>query len=205
MFVLGITGGIGTGKTTVASIVKAAGIPVLDADQISHELTSNPGPTLDKVFAAFGEELKNEAGTLDRSKMADVVFHNKRALDQLESIIHEDVMNYIIAELEEARKNKVRVIALDVPIPVKHGFLDQADLVWVVTCSEEKRINRLIRRGLSQEDAERRLAIQMTDAEYEAVGDFVISNDGSLEELYKKVREQLKFELESRGIKLAGL
>ncbi|HHU03452.1 MAG TPA: dephospho-CoA kinase [Fastidiosipila sp.] len=205
MFVLGITGGIGTGKTTVASIVKAAGIPVLDADQISHELTSNPGPTLDKVFAAFGEELKNEAGTLDRSKMADVVFHNKRALDQLESIIHEDVMNYIIAELEEARKNKVRVIALDVPIPVKHGFLDQADLVWVVTCSEEKRINRLIRRGLSREDAERRLAIQMTDAEYEAVGDFVISNDGSLEELYKKVREQLKFELESRGIKLAGL
>lgn len=205
MFVLGITGGIGTGKTTVASIVKAAGIPVLDADQISHELTSNPGPTLDKVFAAFGEELKNEAGTLDRSKMADVVFHNKRALDQLESIIHEDVMNYIIAELEEARKNKVRVIALDVPIPVKHGFLDQADLIWVVTCSEEKRINRLIRRGLSREDAERRLAIQMTDAEYEAVGDFVISNDGSLEELYKKVREQLKFELESRGIKLAGL
>ncbi|MDD2363557.1 MAG: dephospho-CoA kinase [Eubacteriales bacterium] len=205
MFVLGITGGIGTGKTTVASIVKAAGIPVLDADQISHELTSNPGPTLDKVFAAFGEELKNEAGTLDRSKMADLVFHNKRALDQLESIIHEDVMNYIIAELEEARKNKVRVIALDVPIPVKHGFLDQADLVWVVTCSEEKRINRLIRRGLSREDAERRLAIQMTDAEYEAVGDFVISNDGSLEELYKKVREQLKFELESRGIKLAGL
>lgn len=205
MFVLGITGGIGTGKTTVASIVKAAGIPVLDADQISHELTSNPGPTLDKVFAAFGEELKNEAGTLDRSKMADVVFHNKRALDQLESIIHEDVMNYIIAKLEEARKNKVRVIALDVPIPVKHGFLDQADLVWVVTCSEEKRINRLIRRGLSREDAERRLAIQMTDAEYEAVGDFVISNDGSLEELYKKVREQLKFELESRGIKLAGL
>ena len=205
MFVLGITGGIGTGKTTVASIVKAAGIPVLDADQISHELTSNPGPTLDKVFATFGEELKNEAGTLDRSKMADVVFHNKRALDQLESIIHEDVMNYIIAELEEARKNKVRVIALDVPIPVKHGFLDQADLVWVVTCSEEKRINRLIRRGLSREDAERRLAIQMTDAEYEAVGDFVISNDGSLEELYKKVREQLKFELESRGIKLAGL
>lgn len=205
MFVLGITGGIGTGKTTVASIVKAAGIPVLDADQISHELTSNSGPTLDKVFAAFGEELKNEAGTLDRSKMADLVFHNKRALDQLESIIHEDVMNYIIAELEEARKNKVRVIALDVPIPVKHGFLDQADLVWVVTCSEEKRINRLIRRGLSREDAERRLAIQMTDAEYEAVGDFVISNDGSLEELYKKVREQLKFELESRGIKLAGL
>lgn len=205
MFVLGITGGIGTGKTTVASIVKAAGIPVLDADQISHELTSNPGPTLDKVFAAFGEELKNEAGTLDRSKMADLVFHNKRALDQLESIIHEDVMNYIIAELEEARKNKVRVIALDVPIPVKHGFLDQADLVWVVTCSEEKRISRLIRRGLSREDAERRLAIQMTDAEYEAVGDFVISNDGSLEELYKKVREQLKFELESRGIKLAGL
>lgn len=205
MFVLGITGGIGTGKTTVASIVKAAGIPVLDADQISHELTSNPGPTLDKVFAAFGEELKNEAGTLDRSKMADVVFHNKRALDQLESIIHEDVMNYIIAKLEEARKNKVRVIALDVPIPVKHGFLDQADLVWVVTCSEEKRINRLIRRGLSREDAERRLAIQMTDAEYEAVGGFVISNDGSLEELYKKVREQLKFELESRGIKLAGL
>ncbi len=205
MFVLGITGGIGTGKTTVASIVKAAGVPVLDADQISHELTSNPGPTLDKVFATFGEELRNEDCTLDRSKMADLVFQNKRALDQLESIIHEDVMNYIMAELEEARKNKVRVIALDVPIPVKHGFLDQADLVWVVTCSEEKRINRLIRRGLSREDAERRLAIQMTDAEYEAVGDYVISNDGSLEELFKKVREQLKFEVESRGIKLAGL
>ena len=69
MFVLGITGGIGTGKTTVASIVRAAGIPVLDADQISHELTNNPGPTLDKIFEIFGEALKNEAGTLDRAKI----------------------------------------------------------------------------------------------------------------------------------------
>ncbi|MDD2426815.1 MAG: dephospho-CoA kinase [Eubacteriales bacterium] len=205
MFVIGITGGIGTGKTTVASIVKAVGIPVLDADQISHELTDKPSPTLDKIFAVFGEDLKNEAGTLDRSKMADLVFQNKRALDQLESIVHEDVMNFIISELNQARRTKTRVIALDVPIPVKHGFLDQSDLVWVVTCSREKRIQRLMRRGLSQEDAERRLAVQMTDEEYQAIADYVIDNNGSLEELYQKVRSRLKLELESRGIKLAGL
>ena len=105
MFVLGITGGIGTGKTTVASIVKAAGIPVLDADKISHDLTNNPGPTLDKIFEIFGEEIKNEAGTLDRTKMADLVFKNKRSLDQLENILHDDVMNYFVAELDEARSN----------------------------------------------------------------------------------------------------
>lgn len=205
MFVLGITGGIGSGKTTVASIVKAAGIPVLDADQISHELTNNPGPTLDKIFEVFGEELRNEDNTLDRAKMADLVFKNKRALDQLESIVHEDVMNYIVSGLEEARKKKTRVMALDVPIPVKYGFLDQSDLVWVVSCSKEKRIQRLMRRGLSQEDAERRLTVQMTDEEYAAIGDYVIENNGSLEELYQKVRERLKIELEARGINLAGL
>jgi dephospho-CoA kinase len=205
MFVLGITGGIGTGKTTVASIVKAAGIPVLDADKISHDLTNNPGPTLDKIFEIFGEEVKNEAGTLDRTKMADLVFKNKRSLDQLENILHEDVMNYIVAELDEARRKKMRVIALDVPIPVKHGFLDRSDLVWVVSCSEEKRIQRLMRRGLSREDAERRLAVQMTDEEYQAIADYVIDNNGSLEDLYQNVRCQLKTELEARGIKLPAL
>ena len=205
MFVLGITGGIGSGKTTVASIVKAAGVPVLDADKISHELTNNPGPTLDKIFEAFGDELRNEDGTLDRAQMADIVFKNKRALDQLEKIVHEDVMNYIISELEAASKKKTRVVALDVPIPVKQGFLDQADLVWVVSCSREKRIQRLMRRGLSREDAERRLTVQMTDEEYKAIANYVIDNNGSLEELYHQVRERLKTELEARGIKLASL
>ena len=205
MFVLGITGGIGTGKTTVASIVKAAGIPVLDADKISHDLTNNPGPTLDKIFEIFGEEVKNEAGTLDRTKMADLVFKNKRSLDQLENILHDDVMNYFVAELDEARRKKMRVIALDVPIPVKHGFLDRSDLVWVVSCSEEKRMQRLMRRGLSREDAERRLAVQMTDEEYQAIADYVIDNNGSLEDLYQNVRCQLKTELEARGIKLPAL
>ncbi|NLV98998.1 MAG: dephospho-CoA kinase [Clostridiaceae bacterium] len=205
MFVLGITGGIGTGKTTVASIVKAAGIPVLDADKISHELTNNPGPTLDKIFSIFGEELKNEAGTLDREKMADLVFQNKRALDQLENIVHEDVINHIVSELDEAARKKLRVIALDVPIPVKFGFLDRSDLVWVVSCAEEKRIQRLMRRGLSREDAERRLTVQMTDEEYQSIADYVIDNNGSLEDLYQKVRCQLKAELEARGIKLPGL
>lgn len=205
MFVLGITGGIGTGKTTVASIVKAAGIPVLDADQISHELTNNPGPTLDKIFEIFGETLKNEAGTLDRAKMADLVFQNKRALDQLENIVHEAVIQHIVAELDAAGRKKVRVIALDVPLPVKYGFLDRSDLVWVVTCSEEKRIQRLMRRGLSREDAERRLTVQMTDEEYQSIADYIIDNNGSLEDLYRKVRTQLKTELEARGIKLASL
>jgi dephospho-CoA kinase len=205
MFVLGITGGIGTGKTTVASIVRAAGIPVLDADQISHELTNNPGPTLDKIFEIFGEALKNEAGTLDRAKMADLVFQNKRALDQLENIVHEAVIQHIVSELDAAGRKKVRVIALDVPLPVKYGFLDRSDLVWVVTCSEEKRIQRLMRRGLSREDAERRLTVQMTDEEYQSIADYIIDNNGSLEDLYRKVRTQLKTELEARGIKLAAL
>ncbi len=205
MFVLGITGGIGTGKSTVASIFRAAGIPVIDADAIAHELTSSPGETTGKIARALGSDLLDADGALDRERVASLAFTNKRFLDSLSAIIHEDVIRTMDEKLEQGRRNKAKVMALDVPLPVKRGFLDVCDQVWTVTANKDLRLKRLLRRGMDEAEAERRMMVQMTREEYSALAAHEIDNNGSLIELEEQVLRLLRDELGQRGIQVPGL
>ncbi|NLA95385.1 MAG: dephospho-CoA kinase [Clostridiaceae bacterium] len=205
MFVLGITGGIGTGKSTVASILRAVGIPVIDADAIAHELTLSAGGTTGKIAQALGSDLLDADGALDRERVASLAFTNKRFLDTLSAIIHEDVIRAMDEKLEQARRNKTKVIALDVPLPVKRGFLDVCDQVWAVNSSRDLRLKRLQRRGMDEAEAERRMLVQMTREEYGALAVHEIDNNGSLIELEDRVLQLLRDELGQRGIQVPGL
>lgn len=185
--------------------MRALGIQVIDADAIAHQLTSGPGETLEKIASVLGEGLLDERGGLDRAKVAALAFSDKRFLDTLSGIVHEEVIRSIDEQLEEARERKVQAIALDVPIPVQRGFLDVCDQVWTVTADQAIRLGRLQKRGMDPAEALRRMEIQMTPDEYRAIASHEIVNNGTLIELEERVRALLMAELGERGIRIPGL
>ncbi len=205
MFVLGITGGIGSGKSTVASICRAAGLTVIDADQIAREVTEKPSETTRYIEEIFGSEIIREDGALDRQRMSNLVFNDKRFLDKLSSIIHEKVIDIMEERLCEAEKKKIKAVVLDVPIPVKRGFIDLCDQIWTVFADPEIRKNRLLKRGMSEHDIERRMRVQMSPEEYRKIAQHEITNNGTFQELEHQVQSLLKQELGIRGIPIPGL
>ena len=202
MFVLGITGPIGSGKSTVSKIFADKEILVLDADQISRDVTAAEGAAIDEIEEAFGPKAISSDRSLNRKYMADVVFKDNRKLDQLSSIIHKHVFIVMDKALEEQKKLKTKLVVLDVPIPVNKGFVDHCDQIWAVTCEDHIRLERLIDRGMTKEDALRRIAVQMTNDEYAALGDHVIDNSGTPDELNEAVSALIKTELNERGIRI---
>lgn len=201
MFVIGITGGIGSGKSTVAKICAQTGYPVLDADSISREVTSSGGRAMPAIIERFGAGMLAADGGLDRQKMAELVFKDRRSLDQLSQIIHQQVLADMAERIEKHREASIKAIFLDVPIPVRQGFLDKCDQVWVVWSDEAIRIRRLIERGMTEADARRRIAMQMTDDEYKALASHLIENNSGYAVLLRQVRDLLTQELGQRGIR----
>jgi len=202
MFVLGITGPIGSGKSTVSKYFGDREIVVLDADQISRDVTASEGDAIAQIEEEFGSKAINADRSLNRKYMADVVFKDNRKLDQLSSIIHKHVFIVMDKVLEEQKKLKTKLVVLDVPIPVNKGFVDHCDQIWAVTCEDHIRLQRLLDRGMSKEDALRRIAVQMTNDEYAALGDHVIDNSGTVDELNGKIEDLIKSELNERGIRV---
>ncbi|MBO6192878.1 MAG: dephospho-CoA kinase [Clostridiales bacterium] len=202
MFVLGITGPIGSGKSTVSRYFGDREIVVLDADQISRDVTASEGDAIAEIEEEFGSKAINADRSLNRKYMADVVFKDNRKLDQLSSIIHKHVFIVMDKVLEEQKKLKTKLVVLDVPIPVNKGFVDHCDQIWAVTCEDHIRLQRLLDRGMSKEDALRRIAVQMTNDEYAALGDHVIDNSGTFDELNGKIEDLIKSELNERGIRV---
>ncbi|MBO4637160.1 MAG: dephospho-CoA kinase [Clostridiales bacterium] len=202
MFVLGITGGIGSGKSSVAAILRDRGLRVLDADEISREVTSVGGLALDEIREVFGPKAIDSTGAMNRRYISSVVFSDNRKLDLLSSIIHKHVFEYMYAEMEKETAKKTRCIVLDVPIPVKKGFVDHCNSIWVVTCDTDIRVGRLVDRGMDRAEALRRIAVQMTDEEYSELADHVIDNSGTPEELNEQVEKLIVSELHERGIRI---
>lgn len=202
MFVIGITGGIGCGKSTVAGICGEYGLPVIDADDISKTVTSKGGKAIPEIIEAFGRKILDTDGGLDRTKMAGLVFKDRRLLDELSRIVHKHVTEEMTAKVEKLRESKCKAVVLDVPIPVRKGFLDICDQVWVVWSDDDVRMSRLAARGMDNEEVKRRMTYQMTRTEYEAIGDILIDNSGSTEELKQKVVDILNEQLHMRGIKI---
>ena len=201
MFVIGVTGGIGCGKSEVANICRDYGLNIIDADEISRNVTTSHGAAIAEIEQVFGKKMITEDGSLNRKAMSDLVFKNKRSLDQLSSIIHKYVVEEMRNQVETLKKKKCKAVVLDVPIPVKNGFLDICDQVWVVWADDELRISRLNQRGMTTVDARRRIKSQMTKEDYEAIADKTILNNDSLDTLRKNVVLLLDEELHMRGIK----
>ena len=201
MFVLGITGGIGSGKSTVSRILEDRGLLVLDADEISRQVTAAGGKAVPVIAELFGPRAVLSDGSMNRKYVSGIVFEDKQGLDMLSAIVHK----YVFAEMEERlgreREKGTKCVVLDVPIPVNR-FVDLCNQIWVVTCDIDVRLARLEKRGMPKGEALRRIEMQMTDDEYCELGDFAIDNSWDLDELKSKVDKLIKEQLHERGIRI---
>lgn len=182
--VIGISGGMGSGKSSVTQIMADLGAQVVDADEISHTVTEGNKPAVYEIAAAFGNRFVDMYGRLNRPLLAKHVFGDREKLDKLEAIVHKYVVAEMDAQVKLFREMGYGVLVMDVPIPVKRGFLDNVDQVWIVDADTETRIDRVIRRSnITREQAESRIASQLSREEYLTLADVVIPNNGSLQEL----------------------
>jgi dephospho-CoA kinase len=176
VLMIGLTGGIGSGKSTVAALLAAHGARVVDADRIAREVMEPGTPGLAAVAAEFGERVLTPAGALDRAALAALVFGDAAARARLDALVH-PLVRARAAELVAAAPADA-VVVQDVPLLVETGQTGSFDLVLVVETDVESRVARLVDRGLSAEDARARIASQATDEQRRAVADVVLRNDG---------------------------
>ena len=195
MFIIGLTGGIGSGKSTVARILQKLGAEVIYADDIAKEITEPGMPAYRKIIEYFGEDIIGEDNRINRKKLADIVFSNSGELQRLNEMTHSIVVDVIAKLIDEYRDSGKELVVVEAIVPVEHGFLDVVDTVWVVLANESVRIDRVMERnGLTYEEAKKRIRSQMSDEMYISIADKIIYNDGSLKELEEKVRGLLRDE-----------
>ena len=185
MLRIGLTGGIGSGKSTVAGLLAARGARIVDADRIAREVVEPGTPGLEAVVAAFGQEVLTPEGALDRPALAVVVFADPDARRRLDGIVH-PLVRARAAELVAAAPPDAGVVQ-DVPLLVETGQAGSYDLVLVVEADLDTRVRRLVGRGLSEEDARARIAAQTSDEQRRAVADVVLDNSRTVEDLEAQV------------------
>jgi len=196
MRIIGLTGGIACGKSTVAGWLKEIGAAIIDADAISRELTGPAGEALPAIREAFGEEIFNENGTLDRAALASRVFADPAERQKLNGIVHPLVNERIQSGLRHCRETGATGVILEVPLLYEAGMESLADEVWCVSATEEEQVKRLkARDGLSRKQAISRIRSQWPLAEKELRADTVIHTDGPLEELRRQVAALYKGEV----------
>jgi dephospho-CoA kinase len=162
---IGLTGPIGCGKSTVASSLATHGAVVIDADEIAREVTAPGQPAHDAVLQRFGDPVRGADGTLDRAALGAIVFADPAALADLEAIVHPVVRPAILAALEKAEARNAPAIAIEAIKLVEGGLAELCDEVWLVTCEPRVQRERLIERGASADDADRRIGAQAGLAE----------------------------------------
>ncbi|HLV02991.1 dephospho-CoA kinase [uncultured Georgenia sp.] len=188
MLRIGLTGGIGAGKSTVARELERLGAVVIDADALAREVVAPGTAGLRAVAAEFGDGVLTPDGTLDRAALSRVVFADPHARARLEAITHPLIAVETARRLTDLPEDAV--VVHDVPLIVEKGLAGDYDLVVVVGADEEVRLDRLVRdRGMSRQDALARIRAQATDEERRAVADVWLDNSGTPEELLAQVRE----------------
>lgn len=188
MLKVGLTGGIGAGKSEVSRLLVGYGAVLIDADRIAREVVAPGTPGLAAVVDAFGTGILLADGTLDRPALGAIVFADADRLAALNAIVH-PLVGARSAELERAA-DPTSVVIHDVPLLTENGLAPLYDLVVVVDATPETQLDRLVRlRGMTEADARARMAAQATREERRAVADLIVDNDGPLEALEPRVRE----------------
>ncbi|HEX2048440.1 MAG TPA: dephospho-CoA kinase [Acidimicrobiales bacterium] len=186
VMVIGLTGGMGSGKSSVASLLADHGAVVVDADTIAHEVIAPGGPAHEPVIERFGPGIVDGHGQIDRRALADLVFADPAARRDLEALVHPPVLEAIDRRLAtEAATDHVVVVVI--PLLVEVGW-DRADAVVVVDAPDDLAVRRLVEgRGMAEADVRRRLAAQADRATRLAQADHVVTNDGTLDDLRRQV------------------
>jgi len=184
----GLTGGIASGKSTVAALLRESGFAVLEADRIAHQVMERGQPAYDEVVAIFGESILGAEKRVDRSRLAAIVFNDREKLNQLNGIIHPRVEEEVVrqfAELEKSGKHGVAFV--EAALIFEAGLHKMLDGVVVAWCGPEQQIARLMKRGLSEAEALKRMAMQMPAEEKLVLATEKIDCSGSIEETRRQV------------------
>jgi len=190
MLTIGLTGGIGSGKSTVAQILGEFGAPILDADKVAHTTYAPDGPAYDAVIAAFGAQVLAADRTIDRKKLGSIVFGNSERLNKLTSIVWPATFDSIRRNVAEQRASGATLpIVVEAAILIEANWHSLFDEIWLVRASREQVVTRIeSQRGLKPAETEARIRAQLSDEERAKHATLVIENNGSLEDL----REMLK-------------
>lgn len=192
MYLIGLTGGMGSGKSTVADCLRSNGIPVIDADVIAHKIM-NEESTLDKIHEIFGKNVFDKDGSLNKVKFSSVLFTNTVKRKKLNEFVHPKVWTEMMDETEKYVTEGSKVIFLDVPLLIESGWHTRVNETWLVKADYNERIERLrLRTNLSTEEIKKRIEIQMPESEKEEYADKIINNGGTIEEIGKQVIEELQ-------------
>ncbi|AOX05667.1 dephospho-CoA kinase [Corynebacterium sp. NML98-0116] len=188
MLKIGLTGGIGSGKSSVAALLRERGFVVVDADRIARDVLQPGSDGLKEVAAAFGDDLVDASGVLNRKLLAQRAFVSEEQTQKLNSITHPAIRKESSRQFDAAEAEGARVAVYDMPLLVELGLHRQMDFTVVVDVNEEERVRRLVQlRGLSEADARSRIARQIDDDDRLAAADYVIDNNGPLSELAPQV------------------
>ena len=194
MKVIGLTGGIGSGKSTVSAYMKEKGCEIIDADLISRQMTEKDSPALDEIREAFGDGFFLGDGSLDRKALGDLVFSDENKRGILQEIVTKKVVKTIDERLRRLKESGFSGIAvIDAPLLFECGMEDMADENWLVTAGLESRIERVCRRdGLSREQILSRIESQMSQEEKEKYSRCILDNSGTAEELFCQIDRNLE-------------
>ena len=188
MLKIGLTGGIGTGKSLVTSFLQEQGANVINADLLGHEAYLPGTVGFEQVVSEFGEDIVGEDGHVDRQKLGPIVFSDPSNMDRLNAIMHPLIKDMIQTQLDDVEGKGQLIAIVEAAVLIEAGWESLFDEVWVVTADEEEIISRLAsRNGLSREDSQKRINSQMTSIERSAHGDVIINNTGSVEDLKENV------------------
>jgi len=190
MKVIGLTGGIASGKSTVSRFLAELGAVIVDADKVGHEAIKPDTELWREVVAAFGRQVLKPSGDIDRNKLGKMVFGNPELLSRLNQIMHPRMYDMVKARLEEYRQQGVRVVVLEAPLLIEADWTSLVDEVWVTVAPEPTVLRRLKEKsGLSEQESWARLRSQMSNEERVKQAGVVINTDCSLDELKAKVKE----------------
>jgi dephospho-CoA kinase len=186
MISIGLTGGIASGKSTVSRYLQEKGIAVFDCDESAKKAVAKGSVCLAKIVKAFGDEILNPDGTMNRKAVSELVFGHPKKLGQLNSIVH----NWVSQKCREflSQKSSEKIVVLDMPLLIECEWYKNVDKVWLVKISPEEQIKRaMLRSQMTSEEVKRRIASQMSLKDKEAYADVILDNSGSVENLKKQV------------------
>ena len=188
--VIGLTGGIGSGKSTVSQYLAELGAVIIDADKVGHEAFKPDTEAWHEVVATFGREILTTGGEIDRKKLGGIVFSQPEALSKLNGTMHPRMREMMKARIEEYRQHGADVVVIEAAVLIEGNWTPLVDEVWVTVTPESAVLQRLKKqRGLAEEQTLARIRSQLSQEERLKHADVVINNDGNLDEVKAKVKE----------------
>jgi dephospho-CoA kinase len=201
MLVIGLAGGIGSGKSSVSGMLKNLGAIIIDADKLGHEVYLPDTEGLREVVSEFGEDILSSNGEIDRRILGSKVFGSPEAMAKLNAIVWPRIKNKVTELIEENSQLGTEILVLDAAVLIEAGWTSVVDEVWVVTAPVDQIISRLeSRNGITEEQAMSRINSQMTTEQRVEYADIVIENDDSLDKLMSSVQHIWNKTLSNKGL-----